>query len=222
MEKTEDVQAESALRIVVDDRERRAGLPEAVAALWTPTFVGRLPVGDVEIGSRILVERKTVADLAASMDDGRLFRQARAISRACPCPLLIIEGEDGFDLMHVPPNALRGLLLTLLVGYRIPILRTASVSETAVSLAQLARQEKKRMERLRRSRRSGKTAARTALEVLGTIPGIGDEKARRLIEGLGSLKEVVVASEKELRSVPGVGPRTAREVRRALDGPERE
>ena len=206
------------LRIVVDDREGPAGLAPAVAALWTPTFVGRLPVGDIQIGVRILVERKTVADFAASVADGRLFRQARAISQACPRPLLVLEGEDGYDLMHTPPNALRGLLLTLLVGYRIPVLRTSSVSETALYLAQIATQEQKRRQRQGGSARTRKTSARTALDILGTLPGIGDEKARRLIDGLGSLKEVVAASEEELRSVPGVGPRIARDLRRAIDG----
>jgi ERCC4-type nuclease len=219
MGNTRENPAPPSLRVVVDDRERRAGLAEAVAALWPPTFVGRLPVGDVEIGPRILVERKTMADFAASLADGRLFRQARAISRASPSPLMVLEGEDGFDLLDIPPNALRGVLLTLLVAYRIPLLRTASTSETALSLAQLARQEQRRNERKRNPRAAEKTAARTALEILGTIPGIGDEKARRLIHGLGSLKEVIAASERELRSVPGVGPRTAREIRRTMNGP---
>lgn len=206
------------LRVVIDDRESRSGLPEAVAALWSPTLVGRLPVGDVEIGPGVLVERKTVADFAASLEDGRLFRQAHAISRASTRPLMIIEGEDGFDLLGIPPNALRGVLLTLLTGYRIPILRTSSVSETAVSLAHIARQQQKRAERSARTSRQQRSAARTSLEILGTIPGVGDEKAKRLIEGMGSLKEVITASEEELRGVSGVGHRTAEEIRRAFDG----
>ena len=219
MENPQEARRNPELRIVIDDREVPSGLATAVSALWSPTLVGRLPVADIEIGQRLLVERKTIADFAASLEDGRLFRQARALSRTSPRPLMILEGEDGFDLLGIPPNALRGVLLTLLVGYRIPILRTNSVTETAVSLAQLAGQEQKRIERLKTTGRNERTAARTALDVLGTIPGIGDEKARRLIKGLGSLREVVTASEEELRRVPGVGPQTARQVRRTLDGP---
>ncbi len=222
MENSKEGRPAPELRVVIDDREVRSGLPEAVSALWTPTLIGRLPVADIEIGPRLLVERKTITDFAASLEDGRLFRQARAISRAALRPLMILEGEDGFDLLGLPPNALRGILLTLLVGYRIPILRTASISETAVNLAQLARQEQRRIERFGRTARGGRTAARTALDILGTIPGIGDEKARRLIAGLGSLKEVVTASEEDLRRVSGVGPQTARQVRATLDGPTLE
>jgi ERCC4-type nuclease len=131
---------------------------------------------------------------------------------------MIVEGEDGFDVLGIPPNALRGVLLTLLVGYRIPLLRTASLSETAVTLAHLARQEQKRVGRLGNG--GGQpTAGKTALEILGAIPGIGDEKARRLISGLGTLRRVALASEEELRSVPGIGPGTVRELGRALDEP---
>ena len=119
---------------------------------------------------------------------------------------MIIEGEDGFDLLGIPPNALRGVLLTLLTGYRIPILRTSSVSETAVSLAHIARQQQKRVERNARANRQKRSAARTSLEILGTIPGVGDEQVKRLIEGMGSLKDVITASEVELRGVSGVGP----------------
>ncbi len=205
------------LRIVVDDRERAAGLPEAVATLWPETYVGRLPAGDVEIGPRILVERKTMTDFAASLADGRLFRQAHGLSRAASHPLLILEGEDSLDAAGIPPRALRGVLLTLLVGYRLPLLRTGSLSETAVWLARIAKQESRRL--ARRDRPAPRTPVREALDILGAVPGVGDARARRLVRAFGSIRAVLAASEEELAATPGIGPAIARSVARAGGSP---
>lgn len=204
-----------SFRIVVDDRERAAGLAAAVAQLWSPVYEGRLPVGDVEVGPRVLVERKTVSDFAVSLADGRLFRQAHALSQATLRPLLVVEGEDGFDALGIAPKALRGVLLTLLVGFRVPLLRTGSLAETAVTIAAVAKQEAKRLARERRGGTRGVTRARAILDVLGTIPGIGDERARRLVHEFGTLAGIAGATPEDLRRVPGIGPAVAREIRRA-------
>ena len=57
-----DPEVRARLTVVVDDRERRPGLAEAIAALGRTVEVARLPVGAMEIGPRVLVERKTVSD----------------------------------------------------------------------------------------------------------------------------------------------------------------
>ncbi len=93
METTDD-----EVRITVDDREAAGGLVAEVAARWSPTFVGRLEIGDVEVGARVVVERKTVPDLVASLHDGRLFEQAAAMDRAWARPLLVVEGEDAYEV----------------------------------------------------------------------------------------------------------------------------
>ena len=207
------------IEITVDDRESASGLPEAVAALWTPTRVGRLAVGDVEVGPRVIVERKTVHDLVVSLRDGRLFRQAYALGSAAPRPLLIVEGEDGFAAAGVPPDSLRGLLLTLTIGYRIPLLRTGSTVETAVTIARIAEQEARRAARRGRPHPDRPSPERAALAILGTIPGIGDEKARRLVETFGSVRSVAQASEEELTAAAGIGRRSAGRIHEALSGP---
>ena len=81
------------MRIVVDANESRRGLAELLAESWDGVEVRRLPVGDVAIGERVLVERKTTDDLLASLADGRLFRQARFLAARAPRPIVIQEGE---------------------------------------------------------------------------------------------------------------------------------
>ena len=64
------------LRIIVDDRERADGkVLAALAARDDVTVeIARLEVGDYRVERRVVVERKTVADFAASLIDGRLFQ----------------------------------------------------------------------------------------------------------------------------------------------------
>jgi len=213
--------ASHVITITVDDRENPSGLPAVLSAIWPRVAVGRLPVGDIEIGSRILVERKTVHDFVASLADGRLFSQAYALNGACQRPLLIVEGTDPTPLMNVPVQSLRGALLTLAVGYRIPVLRTDHVQETAVFVAQLARQEARRTERWaeRDATPPQRKQQRVAMDVLGAIPGVGDLRARQLIDRFGAVRAVLAASEADLTDVPDVGPATARSVRRAAEPP---
>ncbi len=202
---------------MVDDREQRGGLVAALAERSPlPVRVGRLGIGDVEIGPRVLVERKTVRDLVASIRDGRLFRQAYALNGACKRPLLIVEGRDAVDVVGVPPDSLRGALLALTIGYRVPMLRTGSTEETAELIAHLAWQERRRL-----ARRDGVDTAplpgRIAADMLGVIPGVGDFRAQRLVRRFGSLGGVLAAAEADLRAVAGVGPATARAIRRAAE-----
>ena len=203
--------------MTVDDREHASGLVERLAELWEPVFEGRLGIGDVEIGHRIVVERKTVADFAASLADGRLFRQAGALAGRIPRPLLIVEGEDSLEVAGLDPKALRGVLLTLVSGFRVPLLRTGSTDETAVYLAQLAGQESRRLSRIAGRGSASRASPRVPLDVLGAIPGVGDGRARRLVRRFGSARAVLTATESELRDTPGVGAKTARSIRSAAD-----
>ena len=53
----------------------------------------RLPAGDYCLDDAWLFERKTLADLAASIKDGRLFEQALRLAKGKPAATLILEGS---------------------------------------------------------------------------------------------------------------------------------
>jgi ERCC4-type nuclease len=54
--------------------------------------------------------------------------------------------------------------------------------------------------------------------VLSTLPGISPRLARHLIDRLGSISALTVASVEELRSVPGIGAVRAETIHRVLTG----
>eukprot|EP00873_Tetraselmis_striata_P033731 jgi/Tetstr1/453995/TSEL_040914.t1 len=74
-----------ATAVRIDSREAAlaAALPEAARV--------SLGTGDIEVGDAVVLERKTVPDLAASVRDGR-WRDQLARLRAAPRAALVIEG----------------------------------------------------------------------------------------------------------------------------------
>lgn len=52
----------------------------------------------------------------------------------------------------------------------------------------------------------------TLASELDTISGIGPKKKQALLKTLGSLRQIKLASEEKLASVPGIGPELAREI----------
>ena len=61
--------------MLFDHREARSGIPAALVAAGIEMRPEQLPAGDYIVSERLVVERKTGADLAASIKDRRLFEQ---------------------------------------------------------------------------------------------------------------------------------------------------
>jgi Fanconi anemia group M protein len=55
------------------------------------------------------------------------------------------------------------------------------------------------------------------LFIVESLPNIGSKYAERLLEAFGSVEGVMNASEKELRSVEGIGAKRASEIRRVIE-----
>lgn len=114
-----------------------------------------LPEGDYWMvypnGFLLLVERKTPGDLASSLVDGRLFKQAkRCIERVGDNGLaaLLIEGAGAFAAPTpkgvrlgrpgVHPNAVRGALLSLQLD-GVYVVHSSGPEDTATALTWLYR-----------------------------------------------------------------------------------
>ena len=66
-------------------------------ALGAQVEVRALTRGDYVVGPEAVVERKTVADLHASIATGRFWHQMRKIRDAGRWPYLVIEGPSVFN-----------------------------------------------------------------------------------------------------------------------------
>lgn len=120
------------MTVTIDDRERD------VIALCPSATVQRLTLADVLIhdsnGDVVLaLERKTVADLEASVKDGRLQEQrARLIEAYGQRFAFVIEGAvDWTD------SRMAGVMTGLILRHRLPVFHTADKRATAALIAHL-------------------------------------------------------------------------------------
>jgi DNA excision repair protein ERCC-4 len=88
-------------RIVVDERERRSGIPDMLRQAGAIIDFAQLKVGDYVVSPKTAIERKTIQDLLNSIYDGRLFVQCSQLNEHYAKPVLIIEGNI-VDLMDIP------------------------------------------------------------------------------------------------------------------------
>lgn len=88
-------------RIVVDERERKSGIPDLLRQAGAIIDFAQLKVGDYVVSPETAVERKTMQDLLNSIYDGRLFVQCSQLNEHYVKPVLIVEGNI-VDLMDIP------------------------------------------------------------------------------------------------------------------------
>lgn len=214
--------ADAKVRIVADDRENAGGV---IGELRGRTDVGleirRLAVGDFLVEDNFAVERKTLRDFAASVIDGRLFKQSAAMAVGTRRGVMVLEGTASTaGELGVPREALQGALITVSVFYGLAVLRAADAAETARLLIYLGRQAQRFASgALPRPgyRPKGKRARR--LFMLQGLPGGGPARAEKLLERFGSVQGVAVASAKELAEIDGIGETTAAKIRWAVEEP---
>jgi ERCC4-type nuclease len=201
--------------VLYDHRERISGVPRELERLGVPVAPSRLDAGDYVLSDRLVVERKSGADLAASIKDRRLFEQTDRLVDAYPAVVLIVEGEP----IHISEASWMGALgRVVLAG--ASILGTLDAADTAGWLARLYRLEGKGPSAARglpRVRRPTEDAAATAEDVLTCLPGISTVGARRLLEHFGSFAAVAAADADELSASRASG-RSVRRRWRASSG----
>jgi DNA excision repair protein ERCC-4 len=186
------------MTVLYDHRERRSGIPDALADLGIVVVAEQLPVGDYVLSDQLVVERKTGADLAASIKDRRLFEQVERLEAAYAAVVLIVEGTP----VHISEASWRGALGRVLAA-GAAMLMTGDEHETADWIALLHRQAEAGPSQAR-----GRPRPRVepqAADILGCMPGISTVGANRLLEHFGSLRAVFAATEAELRAVRGIG-----------------
>lgn len=88
-------------RIVVDERERKSGVPDLLRQAGAIIDFAQLKIGDYVVSPETAVERKTIQDLLNSIYDGRLFVQCSQLNEHYVKPVLIVEGNI-MDLMDIP------------------------------------------------------------------------------------------------------------------------
>ena len=218
----------SVTSVLVDQREP-SSIPDALHAKFAgiPLSITLLQVGDVWLatsdGSMLVVERKTPSDLLSSLRDGRLFAQASEMRGVSPWAYLVITGmlqcgSDGKvwygrEATGWNWDAVQGALLSVQeAGIGVIQCQEGTFADACGRLAARSR------EVVRVPPARDMQVLTHGEQVLAALPGIGSERIGALLDYCGTPAWALawLTDGDNVQRVPGVGPQTKLNVRKAL------
>jgi len=206
--------------IVADHREAASGVIRHLSGLDALVRAEQLEVGDYILSDRVAVERKSVADFAASITDQRMFSQIERLAKSYEKPLLLLEGDQNSLFENgLHPNSVRGALSSITIDLGVPIICTRNPKETAAQLYWIARREQLDLKRDVQIRSLGMEAPLHKHQefLVSGLPFVNSVMSERLLKRFGSPGKLFAATEEELKSVEGIGEVKARKIRELLD-----
>ena len=205
------------LRIIVDERERKSGIPELLKSVGLNVEMKTLPIGDYIVASETVVERKSIRDLMSSVFDGRLFDQCSRLKEHFEHPILLVEGNvDEIEDITDNPLIFYGAISTVALDFKIPIIPTPNATHTAKLLVSMcSRKDSPKGPFLKKIKKSS-NLQKQQLSVLCSLPGIGEKFAVRMLEKFETPFKVFTATSTELAKVEGLGEARAKKIKKML------
>jgi len=206
------------LRIVVDERERKSGIPDLLRSIGMNIEMKTLLIGDYIVAPETIVERKSIRDLMASVFDGRLFDQCSRLKEHFEHPIILMEGNvDEIEEITENPLIFYGALSRIALDFKIPVIPTPSADHTAKLLVSLcSRLDSHKGPYLKKIKKSS-DLEKQQLSVLCSLPGVGERFAVRMLERFGTPLKVFSATAAELAKVEGLGDARAKKIKKTLD-----
>ncbi len=175
-----------------------------------------LPVGDIVINHKIVIERKSADDFVNSIIDGRLFSQLDKLVYTYDIPVLIIEGDlqEVMERRDIHENVIRSVLAKIAIEYHVPILWAKSIEDTAQYVSFIAKRQLKEGEKTRYVKIIKKPHNDNEVleSVLSSIPQINAKLSQRLLSKFKTLKKIANAKVEQLMSVEGIGEKKAKKI----------
>lgn len=195
------------VKIIIDRHEKDSLIASELVEGHAEIEFKNLPVGDYLIGN-IAIERKTVRDFIGSMLNKRLVRQLGELKQY-PVKILLIEGVDEEQLYNdnaagVHANAIRGMLLSIMLDFQIPVLLAYDYRDSAKFLMLLAKRfENSGKEISLRARKKAYNTKEQQQFILEGFPGIGPATAKKLLSKFKTIKRIISAPVEALKEEIG-------------------
>ena len=206
------------IRIVVDEREKKSGIPGILKGIGINLEIKTLPIGDYIVAPETVVERKTISDLVSSIFDGRLFDQCNRLKEHYQFPILLIEGNID-EIEELTENSLvfYGAISSIAIDFKIPVIHTPNASHTAKLLVSMcSRKDASKGPFIKKIRKSN-DIQKQQLSMLCSLPGVGEKTAIRMLEKFGTPLRVLSSSTTELSKVSGLGESRAKNIKKMLE-----
>ena len=219
-QKYEHMPQEKPTLVFADYREKGTGVLKELVELGVSLKLEMLQVADYVLSPRCAVEFKTVEDFVQSIIDGRLLDQLKQLKTQYERPVIIVEGtQDLFSVRNIHPNAIRGMLATIAVSYGIPIIYTKDTKDSAAQLLAIAKREQALSKDTFQPHAEKRATSLPEQQeyIVSSLPNVGLQLAKELLAHFKSVKNVVNASEEELKKVDGVGDKKAKAIKDACE-----
>ncbi len=208
------------LLIFADHRERSSAIIKNLIAKGVEIKLQQLKSADYLCSERAAVEFKTPLDFVNSIVDGRLLEQIKNLKENYDSPIIVIEGEqDIYKVRRVHPNSIRGMLATIAIDYKIPIIKTIDAEETASLLYIIAKreQEKNKDSFTPHSNKSSRSLKEQQEYLVSALPSIGSTLAKPLLKEFKTIKNIINAKQTELIKVEKIGTTKAKKIKEIVD-----
>ena len=206
------------LRIIVDDREKKSGIPDLLKAVGINIEMKKLPVGDYIVGPETVVERKSISDLVSSIFDGRLFDQCNRLKEHFQNPVILMEGDvDEIETITENPLVFYGAVSSIAIDFKIPIIHTPNATHTSKLLVSMSSRKESTQGPFLKKIRKSNNIQQQQLSALCSLPGVGEKTAKRMLAKFGSPVNVFTASLAELSKVEGLGSAKAKKIKNMLE-----
>ncbi len=208
----------SKLRIVVDEREKKSGIPDLLKSVGIQIEMKTLSIGDYIVAPETVVERKSIRDFVSSVFDGRLYDQCNRLKNNFQFPIILIEGNvDEIEEFTENPLIFYGAVSAIALDFKIPIIPAPNAMHSAKLLISMcSRKEITQGPFLKKIRKSN-DLQRQQLSSLCSLPGIGEKLATRMLAKFGSPIRVYSATTAELAKVEGLGESRAKKIKKMLE-----
>ena len=188
-------------KIIVDYREKNSPVFAELMQLGCELEFKQLAIGDY-ISGETIIERKTIPDFSNSMFNKRLLKQIESLKEK-ENKLFILEGFEEYEIYNnESANATRGMLLSIVLKHKIPLIFTKNYEDTAKFISVLARKTK-----TQESGINDKPKPRNIQEQMQYIvegfPGIGPKTARKLLEEFKTLENLFSQSIENIEKIIG-------------------
>lgn len=186
--------------IIADVHEKNSLVLSYLQEIKQNFKIESLKIGDYIIGE-IIIERKTLQDFISSMINKRLIKQLTELNKY-KNRLLLIEGYPISDNTSFNLNAIRGMILSIELELKIPVVLTQDSKETALILSLLAKKQTSHDDLTLHSKK-GLTKKQQIRYILEGFSGIGPKNSEKLLKNFGTIKSVINSNEKDLTKVIG-------------------
>ena len=206
------------LRIIVDERERKSGIPDLLKSVGLNLETKVLPIGDYIVGPETVIERKSIRDLMSSVFDGRLFDQCARLKEHFEHPIVLMEGNvDEIEEITENPLIFYGAISTVVLDFKIPVIPTPSATHTAKLLVSMCSRKNFPQGPYLKKIKKSTDLEKQQLSVLCSLPGVGERFAVRMLEKFGTPLKVFTATTTELAKIEGLGETRAKKIKKMLD-----